>query len=177
MNKSLALGVLGTHLERAIDGPFLSAKGAPGYEPGYDMINKPRGYGVDENGEEEDEDVLIERDLERWEDRENMDREMTNSKWWQEVGKMFERDRNTWVRIRDCMGRGRCRVVLRVDESLEQRMGGPTSQTSMGMGEEPWTAPDSMDYDPDMRKLPGLAQTFAATEASGAARGMGGGRQ
>jgi hypothetical protein len=177
MSKTAALGTLGTYLEQSTGGPFLCAKGQRGYEPGYDMIDQLQ-RDVESGADEMDEDELIRRDLARWGDRENMGREMANSRWWHEARTRFGDDKRKWEAIRESMARGCCRVVLRVDESLSRRMAVPGAavRATAGMGDEPWTVMDTDQcYGPDMRGLPGLAQTFAAAEASGARGEMGGG--
>jgi hypothetical protein len=127
MDKSSVLGgALGSYLDHAIAGPFLCGKEMGAYEAGEDFITRPQtaaggggGEAVTTEIDPDDEDALIQEDVRRWEDIENLEQEMGNSWWWNECQVKFLEDRRTWGRIKESMARGCCRVVLRVEEGTQ----------------------------------------------------------
>jgi hypothetical protein len=120
MDKSSVLGgALGAYLGHNIDGPFLCGKGVGAYEGGEDFIRPPVEQACN-SGEEYDEEEVAREDVRRWEDEENLEKEMGNSWWWRDAREGFMQDQRMWARIKESMARGCCRIVLRVDEGAQQ---------------------------------------------------------
>lgn len=122
MDRRSVLGsALDAYLEQDIHGPFLCGKGLGAYESGEDSIHPPVGEACNRNaGEEYDAEEMAREGVRRWEDGENLEREMENSRWWRDARIAFEEDRRCWARIKESMARGCCRVVVRVEKGAQQ---------------------------------------------------------
>jgi hypothetical protein len=141
MDKSSVLGsALGSYLDHAVGGPFLRGSGMGAYEAGEDFITRPRtaagggGEAVTAEIDPDDEGALVGEVVRRWEDVENLEQEMDNSWWWNECQAKFLEDRKTWVRIKESMAKGCCRVVLRVQEGAQQHRGAVNGAGRRRMG-------------------------------------------
>ncbi|KAM3075545.1 hypothetical protein ACMFMG_007687 [Clarireedia jacksonii] len=103
----------------------LADQSSSAYPAGADLLTKTVSYLYRHHGTPEEFTDLVEQGL---------DKCVFEEEWWQEFYIRMAEDRSRWRKVRDCMGRGKCRVVVRWQEVNRGHMMERNGDRAIGAG-------------------------------------------